>query len=142
MSTKKKSTKKEEAPPFEQRIQDMFTTDPEKIRAYIASSRSRRYAASIDPDVILKINIKAQKFTSLLDFTGFLSTIPEDEYNMLLQFQNILDKNDRVTKILQKKYPTEEEELYLMNWNTTNCSNYYEANHPDTPYEFDESDYI
>ena len=119
---------------------DMFTTDPDKIRAYIASSRP--YASSIDPNVILKTNHRIHMLMSVFDFTEFLSTMTEDEYNMLLQFQNILDKNDRIANILRKKYPTEEEELYLTNWNTTNCSNYYELNHPDVPHEFDEGDYI
>ena len=136
MSTKKR----EGSPPFEQRIQDMFTTDPEKIQTYITSRR--RYASSLDPDVILKINHKAQKMTEN-DFIAYLNTLQEREYTMLLQFQNILDNNDRVANLLRKKHTSEEEELFLMSWNTSNHAIYYALNHPDEEtYPFDENDHL
>jgi len=135
MSTKKKGTA-----PFEQRIQDMFTTDPEKILAYITSRR--RYASSLDPDIIVKINAKAQKMAEN-DFIAYLNTLQEREYTMLLQFQNILDNNDRVANLLRKKHTSEEEELFLMSWNTSNHAIYYALNHPDEETcPFDENDHL
>jgi hypothetical protein len=141
MSTKKKSTKKVAIEvPSELKTQEMFTTDPDKIRAYIASSR--QYTGSIDPDVIVKINVKTHKLMSVFDYTEFLSTITEDEYEMLLQFQNILDKDERITKILQKKHTSEEDELYMMNWNTSKYGHYMMAQQLEEPDVFDEADFI
>jgi hypothetical protein len=122
MSTKKKPTKKEEAIPSDIKYQDMFTTDPEKIRAYIAASP--RYAATLDQDTILKINVKAHKRLTQLDFMVYLNSLDKDAYLMMLQFQNIVDPDPRITKILRKKYPSEEEESYLMNWRSTNYSDF------------------
>jgi len=122
MSTKKKPTKKEGAVPSDIKYQDMFTTDPEKIRAYIATSP--RTAASLDPDTILKINVKVHKRLTQLDFMVYLNSLDKDAYFMMLQFQNIVDPDPRITKILRKKYPSEEEESYLMNWRSTNYSDF------------------
>jgi hypothetical protein len=100
----------------------MFTTDPEKIRSYIAVSP--RYAASLDLDTILKINHQVQKRPTQLDFMVYLNSLDKDAYLMMLQFQNIVDPDPRITKILRKKYPSEEEESYLMNWRSTNYSDF------------------
>jgi len=143
MSTKKKSTKKEEAPPFEQRIQDMFTTDPEKIRSYIAVSP--RTAASLDPDTILKINHQVQKRVQgdFTEYMHYFNTLNEETADAMMRFQCVLDPDPRVAKILKKKYVTEEELLYLSSWTCTHNSDYYHFMNPDhDPHPFDESDYI
>jgi hypothetical protein len=140
MSTKKKPTKKEGAVPSDIKYQDMFTTDPEKIRDYIATSQ--RYSESIDPDIILKINHKAHKLTDTFDYTQFLGTVTEDEYEMLLQFQNILDNDKRITKILQKKNTSEEDEMYVMNWNTSKYGHFRAMNETEDDYVFDENDFV
>ena len=118
MSTKKTTIEV----PSELKTQEMFTTDPDKIRAYIASSR--RYAGSIDPDVIVKINVKAHKRLSQLDFMVYLNHMDQDTYRMMLQFQNIVDQNPRIASILQKKHPSEEDASYIMNWKSTNYSDF------------------
>jgi len=77
------------------------------------------------------------------DFIAYLNTLQEREYTMLLQFQNILDNNDRVANLLRKKHTSEEEELFLMSWNTSNHAIYYALNHPDEEtYPFDENDHL
>ena len=115
----------------------MFTTDPEKIRSYIAVSP--RTAATLDPDTILKINVKAHKRLTQLDFMVYLSSLDKDAYLMMLQFQNIVDPDPRITKILRKKYPSEEEESYLMNWRSTNYSDFrLEQEDSENSDEFDE----
>jgi len=119
---------------------DMFTTDPDQIRAYIASSKE--YATFIDADIILEINRQAHRLTSEDDFMEYLCTMKDREYDMMVKFQNVLCKNDRIAKILRKTRRSEEEELYLMNWKSTNYSDYYEANHPNEEYPFDENDYL
>jgi hypothetical protein len=122
---------------------DMFTTDPDKIRAYIASSRP--YASSIDPDIMLKINVQAHKLTQgdLTEYMQFFNTLDEETRNMMMQFQHILDQDPRIAKILKKKYPTEEELLYVSSWKCTNDSDYYHWVNPDyDPHPFDANDYI
>jgi hypothetical protein len=120
---------------------NMFTTDPELIRTYIASSK--KYKTMIDPAVIERINHKAQSMNSEQDFMEYISVIPGEEYDMLLYFQNIVDNNERITKILRKKRATEEEAIYLMNWSSSNYAVYvWFHQSEEEPYVFNESDFI
>lgn len=140
------------------KYQEMFTTNRERIQEFINSiqatdempphhppSRSvydRPTWRIINAEVILDINRRAEKLSEF-DFMEYLNTVDGEEYNMLLRFQNIIANDARIAKILRKKYTTEEEEIYLMNWKSTNHSN-YRLNHLDMeePYVFDENDFI
>ena len=143
MSTKKKSTKKEGAVPNDIKYQDMFTTDPEKIRSYLVASP--RTAASLDPDTILKINHQVQKRVQgdFTEYMHYFNTLNEETTDTIMRFQCILDPDTRVAKILKKKYVTEEELLYLMDWSDNARLVYYHLMNPDhESHPFDESDYI
>ena len=143
MSTKKKPTKKEEAIPSDIKYQDMFTTDPEKNRDYLAASPLT--AASLKPDVILKINHQVQKRVqgAFTEYMHYFNTLNEETSDMIMRFQCILDPEPRVAKILNKKYVTEEELLYLMDWSDNARLVYYHLMNPDhDPHPFDENDWL
>lgn len=108
---------------------EMFTTDPARIQEFIDSSE---YADMIDPLVILKINLKAQELSEE-DFMNDPDIMDEYETDMLLRFQNIMDRDPNITRILRKKRPTEDDELALCLWNGGNHASYCDRYKPPRP---------
>jgi len=118
---------------------EMFTTDPARIQEFIDSSE---YADMIDPRVILKINLKVQELSEE-DFMNDPDIMDEYETDMLLRFQNIMDRDPNITRILRKKRPTEEEHLALCRWYATNHASYCDENKPPRePYNFENPPYM
>ena len=110
--------------PNDQKLMEMFTTDMEKIQMYIDSSP---IAERIDSKVIRKINEQAMNL-SIDDFDTYLGEIGFDQASMYEWFQNIIDNNRSIGKIhkklLQGRDISEDEAVYLMNWQGSNHSNY------------------
>lgn len=143
------------------KYQEMFTTNHERIQEFIDSIqatdempplRSRHHPPSrpvydrptcriIIAEVILDINHHAEKLSEF-DFMEYLNTIDDQDYEMMLRFQNIIANDARIAKILRKKHTTEEEEFHLMNWKSTNHSNYRLGMQEEKTYVFDENDFI
>lgn len=118
---------------------EMFTTDPARIQEFIDSSE---YAHMIDPLVILKINLKAQELSEE-DFRNDPDIMDEYETDMLLRFQNIMDRDPNITRILRKKRPTEDDEVDLALWKLGNHSSYCDENKPPRePYNFENPPYM
>ena len=120
------------------KYQEMFTTNHDRIQEFIDSIQA---TDDINAEVILDINHHAEKLSEF-DFMEYLNTIDGEEYDMLLRFQNIIANDVRIAKILRKKHTTEEDEIHLMNWKSTNHSNYRSDMEEEKPYVFDENDFI
>lgn len=138
-STRTRRTSSRIIVPNVDKYQEMFTTNRERIQEFINSIQA---TDKINADAIFDINHHAEKLSEF-DFMEYLNTIDGEEYNMLLRFQNIIANDARIAKILRKKHTTEEDEIHLMNWKSTNHSN-YRLNHLDMeePYVFDKNDFI
>ena len=117
----------------------MFTTNRVRIQEFIDSIQATDEI--INADAIFDINHHAEKLSEF-DFMMYLNTIDDQDYEMLLRFQNIIANDARIAKILRKKHTTEEEEIHLMNWKSTNHSNYRRDMEEEKPYVFDENDFI
>jgi hypothetical protein len=131
--------------PQDQKLLEMFTTDINRIQMYIDSSP---FADRMDAKVIRDINEHAVKM-SMKDFDDYLDDLEYEKSSMVAFFQNTIDNNARIHKIHRtivsgKKDITEEDALYIVNWETTHHSNFrYIHMGEDNPhqYEFDENDY-
>jgi hypothetical protein len=131
--------------PQDQKLLEMFTTDINRIQMYIDSSP---FADRMDAKVIRDINEHANKL-SFEDFDDYLDDLEYEKSSMVAFFQNTIENNARIHKIHRtlvsgKKNIKEEDALYIMNWGSTNHSNYrYIYFGEDNPhqYEFDENDY-
>lgn len=110
---------------------EMFTTDIERIKQFIAVSD---YPEKIDPYVILKINKKAVKLSEE-DFDDYFDDLVENEQIMMYLFQNIIDVNShrRINNILMKLIDpnqrcNEKDLIDLMHWGGSNQGYYYTLN--------------
>jgi len=106
---------------------EMFTTDIERIKQFIAVSD---YPDKIDPYVILKINKKAVKL-SRQDFIDYVEDLDYDEQLMLYLFESTVDSGSRrrIGRILKKLIDphqkcTEQELMDLMHWEGSNHGYY------------------
>ena len=106
---------------------EMFTTDIERIKQFIAVSD---YPDKIDPEVIWKINKKAVKLSEQ-DFCYYFGDLEEDEQIMMYLFESTVDSGSRrrINKILKKLIDpdqscTEKELIDLMQWESGNHSYY------------------
>jgi hypothetical protein len=106
---------------------EMFTTDLERIKQFIAASN---YPEMIDPYVILKINIKAVKLSEQ-DFVDYFEDLDYNEQVMLYLFENIINVNSRrrinriIMKLIDHEQQCNETELIdLMQWQGSNQSYY------------------
>jgi hypothetical protein len=108
--------------PLEDRLQEMFTTDPDKVRLYIQMG-PRHY--HIDPEVILDVNHQANKL-SPKDFNYYTNHLLGAHMTMMLQFQAILDQRPDMDEILSKTHWSEEEFICIMRWQSDNQENYRE----------------
>ena len=98
--------------PTHDRIREMFTTDPDKIRVYIQAGPSHYH---IDPEVILAINIQANKL-SADDFNHYTNHIPGQHMTMMRQFQAILADDPEIHEILSKPYIFEDDFIKIINF--------------------------
>jgi len=110
---------------------EMFTTDLERIKQFIAVSD---YPEKIDPYVILKINKRAVKLSED-DFDDYFDDLDEDDKIMAYLFQNTIDINNRrrIGRILMKLINSdqkcnEKELINLMHWGGSNQGYYYTIN--------------
>jgi len=106
---------------------EMFTTDIERIKQFIAVSD---YPDKIDPYVILKINKKAVKL-SKQEFRYYFGDLDEDEQIMMYLYESTVDSGSRrrINKIIKKLIDpdqpcTEKELIDLMHWESGNHSYY------------------
>jgi len=106
---------------------EMFTTDIERIKQFIAVSD---YPDKIDPNVILKINEQAARL-SRQDFIDYVEDLDYDEQLMLYLFECTVDSGSRkrIVKILNKLIDplqscSEKELIDLMQWESGNHSYY------------------
>ena len=118
----------------------MFTTDIDLIEALIDMSP---YTEIIDANTILKTNQKAAEL-SMHDFRKDPNLMGPDDFDMVLRFQNIVDNNPTIKRILGKRTPLEWEELELMRWNSSNHASYCRRTKPPAPEPvvMDDEDYI
>ena len=121
-SSQKSRTKSSRNPvlPTHDRIREMFTTDPDKIRAYIQAGPSHYH---IDPEIILVINIQANKL-SADDFNLYTDNLPGKHMTMMRQFQAILADYSVIHEILGKPYMFEDDYTQLINWMMGNHEDY------------------
>jgi len=110
-----------------ERHHEMFTTDIERIKQFIAVSD---YPDKIDPYVILKINKKAVKL-SKQEFRYYFGDLDEDEQIMMYLYESTVDSGSRrrINKIIKKLIDpdqpcTEKELIDLMHWESGNHSYY------------------
>jgi hypothetical protein len=130
--------------PQNQKLKEMFTTDIDRIQMYIDSSP---FADRMDAKVIRDINEHANKL-SFEDFDDYLDDLEYEKSSMVAFFQNTIENNARIHKIHRtlvsgKKNIKEEDALYIMNWGSTNHSNYryiYFGERESPDYEYDEDD--
>jgi len=106
---------------------EMFTTDIERIKQFIAASD---YPEKIDPNVILKINEQAVRL-SRQDFIDYVEDLDYDEQTMMYLYEYTVDVGSRrrIGRILKKLIDphqkcTEKELLDLMHWEGGNHSYY------------------
>jgi hypothetical protein len=106
---------------------EMFTTDIERIKQFIAVSD---YPDKIDPYVIWKINKKAVKL-SKQEFRYYFGDLDEDEQIMMYLYESTVDSGSRrrINKIIKKLIDpdqpcTEKELIDLMHWESGNHSYY------------------
>jgi len=106
---------------------EMFTTDIERIKQFIAVSD---YPDKINPNVILKINEQAVRL-SRQDFTDYVEDLDYDEQTMMYLYEYTVDVGSRrrIGRILKKLIDphqkcTEKELLDLMHWEGGNHSYY------------------
>jgi len=131
--------------PQDQKLLEMFTTDIERIQMYINSSP---FADKMDAKVIRDINEHAVKM-SVDDFDSYMAGIGFSKSSMITYFQNIIDNNARIHKILrtivaEKKHITEEDAVYIMNWEDSHHSHFryiYMGERQSPDYEYDEDDF-
>jgi len=118
----------------------MFTTDISMIHHFIGLSP---YSDMIDANIILRLNQKAAEL-SMDEFRGDPDILGPDDFDMVLRFQNIVDKNPSIKRILGKRTPLEWEELELMRWNSSNHASYCRRTKPPAPEPvvMDDEDYI
>ena len=107
--------------PLEDRLQEMFTTDHDKVRLYIRMGR-RHY--HIDPEVILDINHQANKL-SPKDFNYYTNHLPGQHLAMMRRFQAILDERPDIDEILDQREITEEDFIKLLFWQSDNHEDYH-----------------
>jgi len=130
--------------PQDQKLLEMFTTDINRIQMYIDSSP---FADRMDAKVIRDINEHANKL-SFEDFDDYLDDLEYEKSSMVAFFQNTIENNARIHKIHRtlvsgKKNIKEEDALYIMNWGSTNHSNFrfiHLGERQPYQYEYDESD--
>jgi hypothetical protein len=113
--------------PYPDMYKEMFTTDLDRIKEFIAVSD---YPDRIDPYVIHKINEKAVKL-SKRDFSYYFEEVDIDEQFMMYLYENIITastdkKINRIIKKLidPKKKCTEEDILAISCWESSNHSMY------------------
>jgi hypothetical protein len=118
----------------------MFTTDISIIHHFIGLSP---YSDMIDANIILRLNQKAAEL-SMDEFRGDPDILGPIEFDMLLRFQNIVDKNPTIKRILRKRRTTEWDELELINWNLSNHAFYCDQTKPPRPEPvvMDDEEYI
>jgi len=122
----------------------MFITDIDRIQMYIDTSP---FPDKMDAKVIQEINEQAN-ILSIDDFDDYLAGIGFPKSSMITYFQNIIDNNARIHKIhhtivAEKKHITEEDAVYIMNWEDSHHSHFryiYMGERESPDYEFDESD--
>lgn len=130
--------------PQDQKLKEMFITDIDRIQMYIDSSP---FADRMDAKVIQEINEQAN-ILSIDDFDDYLAGIGFPKSSMITYFQNIIDNNARIHKIHHtivsgKKDITEEDAVYIANWEASHHSNFrfiHLGERQPYQYEFDESD--
>lgn len=131
--------------PQDQKLLEMFTTDIDRIQMYIDSSP---FADRMDAAVIREINLHAVKM-SVDDFDDYLAGIGFPKSSMIAFFQNTIDNDARVHKILRtivadKKHISEEDAVYIMNWEDSHHSHFryiYMGERESPEYEYDEDDF-
>jgi hypothetical protein len=110
--------------PREEKYNEMFTTDLNRIRDFIAVSD---YPDIVDPNIILDINKHGVKL-SRQDFKYYLASLPPDYREMMHIFQSTIDVDNkkRIGKTIKRhienggKRITVEDLLYLMSWEGKN----------------------
>jgi len=106
--------------PREDMYKEMFTTDLNRIKEFIAVSD---YPDIVDPEVILNINQRAVKLLHQ-DFSNYLSRLPSNYREMMHIFQSTIDVDSkkRIGKIIKRhiehggKRITAEHIIELMSW--------------------------
>ena len=110
--------------PREEKYNEMFTTDLNRIKEFIAVCD---YPDIVDPNVILDINLRAAKLSEY-DFNDYLDSLHPNYREMMHIFQNTIDVDSkkRIGKTLRRhienggKRITEEDLLELMCWEEKN----------------------
>ena len=118
-----------------QKYIDMYSTDIEVVRKHIEGSK--RYKNLIVPEVIVDVNIHFND----KKFVQYIHSLPSDQNTMVLRYQNILQNDKDIQKLLSKKKQNhhKHEHFELINWLSMNYRGYNYIFHPVEEEEFDES---
>jgi hypothetical protein len=107
------------------RFNEMFTTNPDRIQQFIEVSE---YPDKIDAGIIYEINKNAIKLSEQ-DFIYYTCKLTSEERVMMYLFENIIDKDIKIDKILKKIINgiklNEKEMMLLTEWEGGNHGHYY-----------------